>query len=309
MGGRPQPAGLATRGRSFLAHARALETLFADLDPASRALLLSQGGEAAGCAFTATPSSPDTAVPDAEYRVLLLCRLRLPLPLAPKHCACGGLLDDLGDHRSACAQVGALARRAGPLERAAARICKEAGARVATNVALRDLNLDVPAADGRRIEVVANGLPLWQGAQVAVDATIVSPVRRDGSARPGADSEPGLALAQALDRRHRTYPELQRARRCKLVVFGVELGGRISRSTLTFLRLLGRARARQRAPWCVAGAQQALVRRWTVLASLAALRAHACSMLGAARGRVARRPPGWRGGLVGRPFGGRGSAA
>ena len=71
-------------------HTRALETLFADLDPASRALLLSQGGEAAGCAFTATPSSPDTAVPDAEYQVLLLRRLRLPLPLAPKHCACGG---------------------------------------------------------------------------------------------------------------------------------------------------------------------------------------------------------------------------
>ena len=76
-----------------------------------------------------------------------------------------------GDHRSACAQVGVLARRAGPLERAAARICKEAGARVASHVALRD----VPASDGRRIEVVANGLPLWQGAQVAVDATVVSP--------------------------------------------------------------------------------------------------------------------------------------
>ena len=84
-------------------------------DPASWALLLSQGGEAAGCAFTVTPSSPDTAVPNAEYRVLLFRRLRLPLPLAPKHCACGGLLDDLGDHRSACAQVGALARRAGLL--------------------------------------------------------------------------------------------------------------------------------------------------------------------------------------------------
>ena len=151
-GGLSRPGWQHTAGASL--HTRALETLFADLDPASRALLLSQGGEAAGCAFTATPSSPDTAVPDAEYRVLLLRRLRLPLPLAPEHCACGGLLDDLGDHRSACAQVGALARRAGPLERAAARICKEAGARVATNVALRDLNLDVPAADGRRIEVV-----------------------------------------------------------------------------------------------------------------------------------------------------------
>ena len=268
-GGHSRPGWQHAAGASL--HTRAPETLFADLDPASRALLLSQGGEAPGCTFTATPSSPDTAVPDAEYRVLLLRRLRLPLPLAPKHCACGGLLDELGDHRSACAQVGALARRAGLLERAAARICKGAGARVATNVALRELNLDVPAADGRRTEVVANGLPLWQGAQIAIDATVVSPVRRDGSARPEADSEPGLALARALNRKHRTYPKLQRARRCKLVVFGVELGGRINRSTLTFLR--------QRAPWCVAGAQQALVRRWTALPSLAALRAHACSLL------------------------------
>ena len=48
---------------------------------------------------------------------------------------------------------------------------------------------------------------------------------------------------------------------------------------LTFVRLLGRARTRQQAPWCVAEAQLALVRRWTVLASLAGLRAHACSVL------------------------------
>ena len=66
-------------------------------------------------------------------------------------------MDEYGDHRSACAQVGVLARRAGPFERAAARICKEAGARVASHVALRDLNLDVPAGDGRRIDVALYG--------------------------------------------------------------------------------------------------------------------------------------------------------
>ena len=187
---------------------RALEMLFNDIDPTSRALLLSQAGDAASCAFTALPTSADTRVPDAEYRVMLLRRLRLPLPLAPKRCPRGGRLDEYGDHRSACAQVNVLARRAGPLERAAARICKEAGARVATHVALRDLNLDVPAGDGR-IEVVANGLPIWQGAQIAVDATIVSPVRRDGQPRPRADHQPGLALDQAVDRKHRAYPELR----------------------------------------------------------------------------------------------------
>ena len=61
--------------------------------------------------------------PDAEYRVMLLRRLRLPLPFAPKRCPCGGDLDVYGDYRSACAQVGVLARRACPLERAAARRC------------------------------------------------------------------------------------------------------------------------------------------------------------------------------------------
>ena len=87
-------------------------------------------------------------------------------------------LDSLGDHRSACAQVGVLAHRAGPLERAAARICREAGVRVATSVALlRELNLDVPplTAGGLRS---SHGLPLWRGAQIAVDTTLVRPVQR-----------------------------------------------------------------------------------------------------------------------------------
>ena len=52
---------------------------------------------------------------------------------------------------------------------------REAFARVATNV-LRDMNVGVPLADSRRIEMLATGLPLWQGAQVAVDTTLVCPL-------------------------------------------------------------------------------------------------------------------------------------
>ena len=40
---------------------------------------------------------------------------------------------------------------------------------------LADMNLPVPVADARRIEIVCNGLPLWHGAQLAVDTTCVSP--------------------------------------------------------------------------------------------------------------------------------------
>ena len=53
------------------------------------------------------------------------------------------------------------------LETAAARVCREAGARVSVNVFLRDLDLPVPCTDARRLEIVADGLPLFGGAQLA----------------------------------------------------------------------------------------------------------------------------------------------
>ena len=55
------------------------------------------------------------------------------------------------------------------------RRLKEAGATVALNVCVRDLNLDAARQDERRIEVIANGLPIWGGAQVAVHNLRVSP--------------------------------------------------------------------------------------------------------------------------------------
>ena len=119
-------------------------------------------------------------------------------------------------------------------------------------------------------------------------------------------AQPGVTAAPALELTVSPAPELQRARRCKLVVFGVELGGRISRSTLTFLRLLGRAKACQRAR-CGGSASACAAMDGPRLVSRGA-RARVL-VAGAARGRVARRPPGWRGGPVGRPFGGRGAAA
>ena len=108
-----------------------------------------------------------------------------------------GTLDPPGDHCTACATSGVLAARALPLEHAVARVCREAGARVARHVRLADMNLDVPVADERRIEVVANGLPLWHGSQLALDATIVSPLTRRGEAHPRAtSSRAALSLPQ-----------------------------------------------------------------------------------------------------------------
>ena len=81
-------------------------------------------------------------------------------------------------------------------------------------VFLRDMNVGLPLADSRRIEVLANGLPFWQGAQVAVDTTLVCPLTRSGEPRPGAERAPGLALQTAANRKRRAV------RRGKLVVLG-----------------------------------------------------------------------------------------
>ena len=77
-------------------------------------------------------------------RVLLQRRLALPLPLTLRSCRCGRPLDAFGHHRAACSKSGVLGRRGFALESAAARACREAGARVATNLFVRDMDLGVP---------------------------------------------------------------------------------------------------------------------------------------------------------------------
>ena len=210
-----------------------------------RALLRSQSGPCAGRAFTVLPTSEPMRVPPSELRVLLLRRLRLDLPFTAGACRCRARLDSRGDHRAACPTAGVLKKRGAPLEKATARICREAGARVVENQFLRDLNVDgVGAGDGRRLEVIANGLPLWGGAQLAVDATLVCPLGRDGTAHPRTADEDGAWLREARRRKETAYPELLDARRCRLVVLALEAGGRWSQEALRFVRLLADCKAR-----------------------------------------------------------------
>ena len=109
---------------------------------------------------------------------------------------------------------------------------------------LRDLDLSIGAMDQRRIEVIAEGLPVFHGAQLAIDATLVSPLRADDEPRRRCPAEDGAALTFARRRKERTYPELTGGRgRAKFVV-GEETGFRFTEVTQTFLRLLAGARAR-----------------------------------------------------------------
>ena len=167
------------------------------------------------------------------------------------------------------------------MESAFAPICGEGGGRVANNRLVRDLDLAVlNPADLRRIEVIVDGLGIFWGAQLAVDATMVSPVLANGLPRPGAAARDGVALTTARQRKQLTYPELSgRHRRCRLVVLATETGGRWSLETRGFLRALARDRARSEPPLLRKRVEQAWRMRWWSILSCTAARALALSLV------------------------------
>ena len=104
--------------------------------------------------------------------------LRLPSPPSSWNCLCGlpTWLSWLSP------QIEVLGRQGYALESNVGRVW-ETNARVSTNVMMRDMDPKT-APDTRRLEVVADGLPLHHGAQLAIDTTMVSPLRRNGASRP-----------------------------------------------------------------------------------------------------------------------------
>ena len=133
--------------------------------------------------FTSLPISHHCRFDSQPFRVLL--------PSTARTCRCGLPLDPCGHHRAAFSVAGVLGRRGFAVESAAARVCREAGARVSLNVRVQDMDLALPdALDNRCLEIVADGLPLFQGAQLAVDTTLVSVLRRDGVPRQRSTTQP-----------------------------------------------------------------------------------------------------------------------
>ena len=257
--------------------------LFPSLSEPRQALLRSQSGCCSGRHLSLLPVSPETTYTPERFRAILQRRLRVPLAITARTCngaSCQRELDPYGDHRAACAVAGRLVRRAGPAERMWARVCREGGARVQPNMYLRDMNLDgIAADDGRRLEVVANGLPLYHGKQLAIDATIVSPLRADGAARARAASVDGVAIADAIRDKRNTYRELLRSRRCHMLVAPVEVGGRWGGEAYKFLIEMAKARARRSPAALRRSLAQALVRRWSGMIAFAVHDALAATLL------------------------------
>ena len=168
-----QQLGMPGHGWQQAVHSHLVESqVRRRLGETEQALLRSQGGPLSGVPLSCFPTSALARFDSALFRVLLFRCLWLPLPPPSRICRCGRLLDVFGHHHAACAEAGVLGRRGFAFESAAARVCREAGARVGTNILVRDLDL-VPQGrpDSRRLEVVADGLPLFHGAQLAIDTT------------------------------------------------------------------------------------------------------------------------------------------
>ena len=81
-----------------------------------------------------------------------------------------------------------------PTEITSARVCREVGATVRRNVKLRDVNVHVDASDDREVEVLAAGLPIGLGAQLAFHITLRSVLTCCGAPRPNAAAVDGAVL-------------------------------------------------------------------------------------------------------------------
>ena len=246
---------------------------------AARATLRSQSGPQAAAWLTAVPTSPATTLSPVLFQICLRRRLRLPLLLSNRRCeGCGAPLDDLGDHRAACSVSGRLRRRAKPIELAWSAVFAEAGAVVADQVLLRDTNLPVRSRDSRLLDFVAWGRMFSQ--PVCGDATIVSPLHRDGTPHALAPDIDGASFSRALERKENTYPELASPNQYgELTVLACETGGRWHHRALTMVSKLIEAKTQTIAPLLRQAAALAYHRRWWGILSTALQRTVATSLL------------------------------
>ena len=105
------------------------------------------------------------------------------------------MLDAVGDHLASCPRTGLLARRAGPVERAWTRVAREAGGRVVHKQLLRDTNVaPLRPGDRRQLDTVIYGVTR-NGVPLCCDATVVSPLDREGRPHRDAADVNGVACA------------------------------------------------------------------------------------------------------------------
>ena len=138
-----------------------------------------------------------------------------------------------------------------------------------------------PEPSRHRLEVVMDGLELFNGAQLAVDTTLVSALHANGTVFRKGATVGGEALKRARARMERTYPELAGEGGCaRLVVFAAEVGGRWSKKASQFVRALAWGKKAQSVPESTqAQVAHAWNRRWRKLLACTAAKSFANTLL------------------------------
>ena len=166
-----------------------------------------------------------------------------------------------------------------PTERTLARVCREAGATGRASVKVRDMNISVSAMNKRAIEVLAMGLPLHQGAQLAIDITLSSASTTTGETCPGGATTNGAALQSARQEKQAKYRELLEGHRSGLIVVGVETGGRFGQEAVDFVDSLAAAKARNSPHILRRSGHLAWRRRWMRMLAVSCARSFAVSLV------------------------------
>ena len=133
------------------------------------------------------------------------------------HALVAVVLTFFGHHRAACGRAGVLSRRGFSVE-SSIELCREAGARVSTNV-VRNLDIAHSGTDAR-LKVVAERLAIFGGVQLAVNATLVSAHYCDGTPVRKAYKMDGIALQLARRCKEARYPCSSNGRARLVVIAG-----------------------------------------------------------------------------------------
>ena len=152
-------------------------------------------------------------------------------------------------------------KRAIPTERLLARVFRDAF--------LRDMNVGAPATDTRRIEVLAEDLPSFAGAQLAVDIALRCALTRNSEAQPQAENTDGAVLSEARRDPGAADPWWS----------VIETGGRWSDEATELMRQLAHARARDVPRHLSRPAEVTWERRWTRMLSTACAISFATSLV------------------------------
>ena len=123
--------------------------------------------------------------------------------------------------------------------------------------------------DGRRLEIVATGLPLYNGVPLGVDCTVVSPLHADGTPWRKADVEAGVAIQRGEKNKRDTYSDLVDSDRLRLTTLACETGGRVSSETVEVMTALAKAKARQAPERLRTAVQLGYARRWWAMLGVA----------------------------------------